>query len=179
MTVRAAGPALVALLAALAVGCGSDSALLRDTEASGLKDTLQQVRSAVDARDCAAASARLRELRSDVGNLPGSVDRRLRVRLREEIVDKLAPAVAKECDDAKTETLKTTTTPAPTGPTGPAPEPTPEPEPEPEPTQSTPPPTVPPETTPVDPLDPDAPPPDEDQPEVPVPDPGGFQEEGG
>ncbi len=130
MTVRAVGSVtagLLGVLSAVAVGCGggSDSALLGDADAAGLKDTLVQVRSAVDAGDCSVASARLRELRSDVGNLPGRVDRELRVRLRQEIVNKLVPAVEDECDAPKTETLDTTTEPAPTGPTGPvAPEPT-------------------------------------------------------
>jgi len=176
---RAPGPVAAGLLGALsavALGCGSDSALLRQAEAAGLKDTLEQVRSAVDARDCSAATARLRELRSDVGNLPGSVDRGLRVRLREEIVGKLGPAVREECDAAKTETQPTVTESAPTGPTAPvAPEPEPEPEPQPTATSETTPPPPPTETTPPLPEDPGPTPPGPDAaPEDPTRDPGGF-----
>jgi len=159
---------LLGVAGAVAVGCGgSDSALLGDADAAGLKDTLTQVRSAVDGGDCSAASARLLELRSDVGNLPGSVDRELRVRLRQEIVNKLTPAVEDECDDPKTETLPTTTEPAPTGPTGPvAPEPTETTE-----TTETPPPEDTTETT--TPVDPDTTAP-QPPPEDPTRDPGGF-----
>lgn len=121
MTVRPVGSltaGLLGVVGAFAIGCGNDSTLLSDTQAAGLKDTLEQVRGAVDARDCLAANARLKELKGDVGNLPGTVDRELRVRLREEINGKLAPRVEDECNDDKTETVPTTTTPAPTGPTG-------------------------------------------------------------
>lgn len=166
---------VLGVLSAVAVGCGSDSALLRQDDAAGLKDTLEQVRSAVDDRDCSLADARLTELRSDVGNLPGTVDRRLRVRLREEIVDKLAPAIEEECDSPRTEAQPTVTTEAPTGPTGPPPT---EPEPTtPPPTETTPPPTEPTQTTPP-PADPEAPPlvPDPD-PQDPTRDPGGFGED--
>jgi hypothetical protein len=176
--VRAVGSVtagLLGVLSAVAVGCGgSDSALLSQTDAAGLKDTLQQLRSAVDARDCSAATARLRELRSQRGNLPGTVDRELRVRLREEITNKLAPAVEAECDAPETVTQPTTTEPAPTGPTGPvAPEPT-------EPTQTTEttetsPPDDTTETTPTPPVDPGTTTPgSEPKPVDPTRDPGGF-----
>ncbi len=114
------GAGLLGALCAVALGCGSSSSsLLESSQAAGLKDTLGEVRSAVDGRNCGRASARLRQLRSEVGDLGGGVDRELRQRLREEINDKLAPAVTKECDDSLQETIETTTTPAPTGPTGP------------------------------------------------------------
>ena len=180
MTVRApgaVGAGLLGVLSAVALGCGSDSALLGQPDAAGLKDSLEQVRSAVDARDCSLADARLKELRSDVGNLPGTVDRELRVRLREEIVGKLVPAVEDECDNPKSEAQPTVTTRAPTGPTGPA---TPDPEPSTETTETTPPSTV---TTETD--ESPVPPPDEGGATTPAPDPpqedstesGGFGED--
>lgn len=169
MTVSLARSILAGLLSALVLGCGGNgSKLLSATDAAGLKDTLGQVRSAVSARDCQAATARLRELRSDVSNLDGSVDRRLRIRLREEIVGKLAPAVASECDDSKTETVPTTTTPAPTTPTEPT---TPEPTPSTPSTETTPPPEPPADTVPVPPAE--TTPPTTPAPAAPAPDPGG------
>ena len=129
------------------------------------------MRSAVDARDCDAATARLRELRSSVSDLDGSVDRRLRVRLGDEIDGKLAPAVQQECDDPRTEAVPTTTTETPTEPTEPEPEPTPS-------TETEPPPETPTDTVPVPPTE-TAPPPEEPAPEAPVPDPGGFGEGAG
>lgn len=166
---------LLGVLSAVALGCGDDSTLLSAADAAGLKDTLEQVRGAVDERNCAAATARLSELRSDVVNLDGSVDRQLRVRLREEVDGTLKTAVEEQCDSPRTETVPTTTTPAPTGPTGPTEE-------EPPPTESTdsaeepPPPAETTETIPA----PTAP-----EPSVPAPapddpsqDPGGFGEDG-
>ena len=180
MTVRAPGSVsagLLGVLSAVALGCGSDSALLSQADAADLKSTLEQIRDDVDARDCSAARANLRELRAEVGNLPGTVDRQLRVRLREEIVEKLDPAVADECDKPKTEALPTVTTPAPTGPTGPATtdeEPTtPTQE-----TETTPPSTIPTETSPP-PEEPVVPPPVEDAPKDPTKQPGGFGEDSG
>lgn len=114
------GAGLLGGLCAVALGCGSSGAsLLGSEQASGLKDTLAEVRAAVDERSCSKASARLTQLKSEVGNLGGQVDRELRVRLREEINDKLGPAVTKECDDPVTETTPTVTETTPTGPTGP------------------------------------------------------------
>ncbi|MDQ3632807.1 MAG: hypothetical protein M3417_16355 [Actinomycetota bacterium] len=172
----AATAGLLGVLSAVALGCGSDTTLLGQVDAAGLKDTLEQVRSAVDARDCSLADARLRELRSDVGNLPGTVDRELRVRLREEVVDKLAPAVEDECDSPKTEAQPTVTEEVPTAPAPTEPEPTTPPPTEE--TETTPPPTLPTETTPPDdsPVPPPVPGP---VPEDPTRDPGGFGEDSG
>jgi hypothetical protein len=180
---RLAATSAVVLAALGAAGCGSgsSSSLLRDTEAAGLKETLDEIRDAVEARNVGACAARVRELRRQVVNLKPPVDRGLRQRLREEVDDKLIPQVADECDDPKTETLQTTTTPAPTGPTEPAPAPEPEPEPAPEPTPAEPPAdttsTVPPPATeepaptaPNAPIQPDA--------QQPLPDTGGFGEGG-
>lgn len=158
MTARIAAwvaAAALGALSALAVGCGSSSALLPADEAASLKDSLQLVRAAVDDRNCSAARSRLTNLRSKVGNLEPPVDRKLRVRLREEINGKLAPAVDAECAATKTEAVPTVATPAaPTGPSGPT-----ETEPDP-PTQSTgttettPPPTGTTETTETTPVPP-------------------------
>lgn len=113
--------AVLGVLCALALGCGdSGKRLLAGTDASGLKGSLAQVRSAVDARDCSRASQALRQLRGEVGALPGTVDRGLRQRLRQEINDKLVPQVQNECGATKQETQPTVTEQAPTGPTGPA-----------------------------------------------------------
>ncbi len=113
--------AALVLVAAFAAGCGSggSSRLLRDSEAAGLKQTLDQVRSAVAARNVGACAARVRQLRAEISNLPDRVDRRLRARLRDEVAGKLAPQVTRECDDPLVETQPTVTTPAPTGPSGP------------------------------------------------------------
>ena len=175
MIVRAATASLLGVLSAVAVGCGNEPALLGASDAAGLKDTLSQVRSAVDGRDCSLARARLRELRSEVGNLPGSVNRELRVSLRQEIVTKLAPAVRDECDAPKTENVPTTTEPAPTGPTGPAdPKPT-EPTVTTETTEEPPPPEDTTETTPAPPVDPGTTTPGpQPVPQDPTRDPGGF-----
>ena len=169
MTVRAVAAGLLGAIGLVGTGCGGDSSkLLRDADAAGLKSTLEEVRQAVDERQPSVCTARLRELRSQVGNLPSTVDRELRVRLREEIVDKLTPAVQDECDDPKTETQPTVTEPAPTGPTGPATE---DPPPETETTETTPPPT---ETQPPVTPDPDTTTPTEPPPVDPTRDPGGF-----
>jgi hypothetical protein len=168
---RALASAAAAALAALATGCGGDaSTLLRDADAAGLKESLGQVRRAVAARDVSACARTVRELRQQVVTLRPPIDRELRRRLREEIDTKLIPEVEDECDDPKTETLQTTTTPAPTGPTGPA-EPEPEPEPEP--------PAVTTGTVPAPPVEPEPEvPPAEEEPEIPAPDTGGFGEDG-
>ncbi len=167
MRLRLAG--LLVAICALAAGCGAGSSKLLDgTQAAGLKDNLEQVRSAVDARDCSAAAARLLELRSGVGNLPGTVDRQLRVRLREEIVGKLAPAVKEQCDDSKTEATPTVTEPAPTAPVEPS-------TPEPAPTTST---TTPPTETTPPPTDTSTTPPVPGAPDPVVPDPAPVNPDG-
>ncbi len=171
--VRAVGwvvAGLLGVLSAVAIGCGSESRLLSQTDAAALKDTLQQVRAAVDAGDCSVARARLRELRRQRSNLPGSVDRELRVNLREEIDNKLVPAAEDECDAQKTVKIPTVTEPAPTGPTGPTVR---EPTPSTQSTKTTPPPTDTTRTTPTPPVDPGTTNP-QPPPSDPTRDPGGF-----
>lgn len=113
--------ALTSCAAVGVAGCGDSGAnLLSSADAGSLKDTLGEVRQAVDDRDVAACRARIRQLRGEIGNLPGTVDRELRQRLREEVVTKLEPEVTKECAAPKTEQLPTVTSPTPTVPSVPA-----------------------------------------------------------
>jgi cell division septation protein DedD len=113
---------LLGVLCAVALGCGqSSSKLLSATDAQSLKQTLGQVREAVDAGDCATTTARLRRLKGLVGRLPGSVDRGLRQNLREEIDGKLAVQARAECAQSKTTTTPTITSVTPTTPTTTAP----------------------------------------------------------
>ncbi len=168
--------ALLVVLAAALAGCGgNDSRLLPSTEADALKDTLESIRQAVSDRDVSACAARVRELRGEIGNLGPPIDRELRQRLRQEVVEQLAPRVEQQCDDPKTERIPTTTTPAPTGPTGPATttesEPTDPAEPPPAPTATS-------ETVPTPTVEPDptVPPLTETTP-APEPDTGGFSDE--
>ena len=163
--------ALLGVACAVAIGCGEESRLLRQADAAGLKSELQQVRDAVDARDCDAAGNALQTLQRRVRTLRPPVARDLRRQLRVEIDEKLAPAVTTDCAADRTETLQTTTevTPPPTT----EPETTPAPTTPPTGTDTTvPPPTEPPATEPTTPPVETIPPAD------PGVDPGGFGGEG-
>ena len=157
MTVR---PPLHALLLALCVGalsafavaCGEErEGLISATRAAGLQDHLDALDRQVAAGQCAAVDGRLAALRRDIEDLPGTVDRDLRVRLREglETLERQAP---EECEmGSETTTTDTTTEPETLPPETTPPETTP-PEtipPETTPPETTPPETTPPETTPV------------------------------
>jgi cell division protein FtsN len=111
--VRRALPHLAALLcgvaAALVVGCGDRSHLIPQTRADGLKSTLSSVQQAVDAGDCAAAAAGVRQLRAQVEHLPTSVDKRLKSNLRQG-VRQLKSNFEDDCANAQQQTVDTTTT---------------------------------------------------------------------
>jgi outer membrane biosynthesis protein TonB len=151
MTVR---PPLHALLVALllgalcafAVACGEErSGLISAERAAKLQDDLDKIDEYVAAGRCEAAEANLQALRRKVNDLPGTVDRDLRERLREG-VQHLEQQVPEECDlgtettETQPETVPQETTPE-TTPTETTPTET-------APTETTPPETAPTETTP-------------------------------
>jgi hypothetical protein len=141
---RAPLPHLVALLcgvlAALAVGCGDRSNLIPQSRADDLTQRLADIKAAVDQGECAGITDRVRSFRSDVTDLSSSVDKSLRVRLREG-ADSLLTHAADDCaTNAAGQTTTTETTPDTT-----TTETTPT-----ETTTTTETTTVPPETTPTD-----------------------------
>jgi hypothetical protein len=170
--VRRVLPYLTALLLgaalAVAVGCADRSNLIPPSDASNIKAQLAQIKSDVDAGNCAGLTDKLKRVHDDATNLPGTVDRRLRSRINEG-VKRLQETAPGDCDTAaaaqtatqttetqptetqttETQTQTTTTTPPPETTTTP-PATTTEPVP---PTDTT---TQPPATTP----DPGTPPPD-------------------
>jgi hypothetical protein len=151
---------LLGALCSFAVACGQDDeGLITSERASEMQDHLDAIERQVAAGKCDAVKGRLGSLRREIGELPGTVDRDLRRRLREglETLERQAP---EECVQG-TETTETTTTtetvPPETTPTETVPpETTP---PETVPPETTPPETTPPETTPVEPpAEPELPP---------------------
>ena len=116
---RTAGAGLLALLCALATGCGRSSDLIGPSDARALTQALSDVRSAVGDGDCATTALKLKRLRNLAGTLPGTVDRDLRKRLRDDIHAELEPRATFECGQQLTVTTPTVTTPTPTGPTQP------------------------------------------------------------
>ena len=166
MTVRRPSALLLALclgaLSSFAIACGEDTeGLITSSRAADLQEALDRIDEDVASGKCEALSGHLDGLRREIGDLPGSVDRGLRQRLREGLED-LERDSPEECrmgtktTETEPETVPETipeetvpeeivppevpeeTTPPPTTPqeTTPAPE--------------TPPETVPPETPPGD-----------------------------
>jgi hypothetical protein len=106
----------VAAAVLLACGGGSSKKLLPAVSADRLKNDLADVRQAIDQQDCSAAGTALTAFQTDLGRVPGTVDRGLRQRLREGY-DRLAVRVPKDCQAqpaTTTTTVPTTTTPATT-----------------------------------------------------------------
>jgi hypothetical protein len=159
---------LLGALSAFAVGCGEDrEGLISPSRASELQDHLDAIDRRVAAGQCDAVDGRLAALRRDINDLPGSVDRDLRVRLREglETLERQAP---EECEmGTETTTTETTTTPETVPPETVPPETTPP--------ETTPPETTPPETTPPETTPPETTPPEE-QPVEPLPPESGGEE---
>ena len=136
---------LLGALSSFAVACGEDrEGLISSERASDLQDHLDAIDSQVAGGKCDAVDGRLAALRRDINDLPGTVDRDLRRRLREglETLERQAP---EECrmgtETSTTETTTTETVPTETTPTETVP-------PETTPPETTPPETTPPETTP-------------------------------
>jgi hypothetical protein len=148
--VRRLSAVLVALLlgalSAFAVACGQETeGLISANRASEMQDHLDAIDRQVAAGQCDAVDGRLAALRREINDLPGSVDRDLRLRLREglETLERQAP---EECEiGTETTTTETDTTPTETLPPETTPPTTP---PETTPPETTPPETTPPETTP-------------------------------
>lgn len=142
---------LLGALSTFALACGQDEeGLITSERASEMRDHLDAIDRQVAAGQCDAVDGRLAALRREIDDLPGTVDRDLRQRLREglETLERQAP---EECA-AGTET--TETTPPETVPPETVPPETVPPEttpPETVPPETTPPETVPPETTPAEP----------------------------
>jgi hypothetical protein len=173
VTVARALTRLLALLlgagAALLVACGGGGTKggLPAASAGNLKSQIEDVQQAVDDGRCEDVAGQLRQVDTDVDELPASVDERLRRSLRD-AGDKLRQTAVRECSDRET----TTTPPATTTQTQTQPTETrtqtvaPETTTAPPPTTTTPPtatvPPPPPQTTttpPVPPAEPPAPPP--------------------
>ena len=150
-------------LCAFAVACGEErEGLIPASRAGAIKERLDQVDEDVASERCDALQGHLAGLRREIDGLPGSVDRRLRRRLREglEILESRAP---EECSigSDRTETEPETTpetVPTETLPETVPPETTP---PETTPTQTTPPETTPTETVPEETTPPETLPPGE------------------
>jgi hypothetical protein len=164
MTVRRPLPAmLVALLlgalSAFALACGEErEGLISANRASDLQEHLDAIDRQVAGGQCDAVDGRLAALRRDINDLPGTVDRDLRERLREglETLERQAP---EECSiGTETTTTETTTTPETVPPETTPPETVP---PETTPPETTPPETTPPETTPPETTPPEQPPADQ------------------
>ena len=170
MTVRPPLHLLVALclglLASVAVACGQDrEGLITSNRAADLQDDLDAIDRFVASGQCDAVRDRLRSLSAEVGDLPGTVDRDLRRRLREG-VETLETQAPEECRQGSETTTTTETTPETVPP-------------ETIPPETTPPETVPPETTPPETTPPQTTPPEEVPPEQPVPEPEVPQNPGG
>ena len=173
MTVRPRLPVLVialllGALSAFAVACGEErEGLISAERATELQDHLDAIDQQIVAGQCDAVDGRLAALRRDINDLPGTVDRDLRISLREglETLERQAP---EECDigteTTTTETDTTETLPPETVPTETVP-------PETTPPETTPPETTPPETTPPE----TTPPPEETPPDQVPPDSGGQE----
>jgi hypothetical protein len=115
---RAPLPHLVALLcgvlAALAVGCGDRSNLIPQSRADDLTQQLADIKAAVDQGECAGITQKVRSFRSGATSLSSSVDKDLRVRLRQG-ADALLAHAADDCatnaaGQTQTQTTDTTTT---------------------------------------------------------------------
>ena len=149
---------LLGALSSFAVACGQESeGLISANRASDLQDHLDALDRQIAAGRCEAVRDRLSALRRDVNDLPGTVDRELRVRLREG-VETLTRQAVEECLGSETTTTETTPETVPTETLPPEtvpPETTP---PETTPPETTPPETTPPETTPAEPVEPAIPP---------------------
>jgi cell division septation protein DedD len=105
----------VATAVLVACGGGSNKKLLPEVSADRLKNDLADIRQAIDQQDCQAANQGVAAFERDLLRIPGSVDRRLRARLREG-KDKLAQRVPIDCEQptTSTTTVETTTTTVPT-----------------------------------------------------------------
>jgi hypothetical protein len=122
---RAPLPHLVALLlgvgAATAVGCGDRSNLIPASKADDLTQQLADIKAHMDQGECDGITGDVRQFRTAVTSLPGTVDRELRQRLREG-ADALQAKAADQCAQVRagqtqTETTDTTTTETDTTPT--------------------------------------------------------------
>jgi cell division septation protein DedD len=122
MRMRAPATLLLALVlgaaCAVLVGCGSKANphLVSQARAQNIGRDLDDLRSAVDAGDCQAASEAARRLQDDVSTLPRTTDPRLAARLQEGALN-LRIRAAKECRQAQTTPTTTTETQTQTVPT--------------------------------------------------------------
>ena len=150
---------LLGALSSFAVACGEErEGLISSSRAADLQEHLDAIDRQVAAGRCDAVRDRLAALLRDIQDLPGTVDRDLRVRLREG-VQTLQRQAPEECQagsettttETEPETTPTETIPPETTPTETVP-------PETTPPETTPPETTPPETTPAEPTQPELPP---------------------
>jgi hypothetical protein len=175
MTVRRLPALLLALClgasSSFALACGEDrEGLITSTRASDLQASLDKIDEYVAAGRCDAVDANIAALRRDINDLPGTVDRDLRRRLREGL-ERLESQAPEECEaGTKTTETEPETTPETVPPETIPPETVP---PETAPTETTPP-TTPPQTAPPA-TTPPATPPDE-APEPAIPDESGGEQ---
>ena len=105
-------PQLAALLlgaaAAYLVACGGDENLIPPSDASRVENALNEVAADYRAGRCQAAEAALAKARGALLNLPGSVDERLRDRLRAGIAN-LGERVPATCGQTQTQQPETQT----------------------------------------------------------------------
>ena len=167
MTVRRLSAVLLALclgaLSAFAVACGEErEGLITASRGSDIQDALDRIESDVSQGDCGQVlDDHLASLRREIEDLPGSVDRGLRQRLREGL-EELETQAPTDCEGSDTTETEPETTPET------VPETIPETVPE-VPQETVPPETTPPETTPPPPETPTP------APEEPLPPSGGEE----
>lgn len=177
MIVRRLSATLLALVlgasSAFALACGEDrEGLISSSRASDLQASLDKIDEYTAAGRCEAVDANLAALRREINDLPGSVDRDLRRRLREGL-ERLESQAPTECDqDTRTTETQPETTPE-TIPEETVPQETvPE---ETVPQETVPPETVPPATTPPQTTPPEQTPPEE-TPEPAIPEDSGGEQ---
>lgn len=96
--------------------CGSAAGLIPAGNAGPLQSDFDAVAQAVAAGDCTAASQAVAKAQQDLGNLPSTVDAKLRADLTQG-VQRLANTAGTQCHQQTQTTTTTTTTPTTTATT--------------------------------------------------------------
>ena len=111
--------AALGLSSGLLAACGNRNGLLPQSNANGLKHSVDAVAAAVSRKDCARATTALQEAQNRADSLPSNVNPRLR-RAIDDGLSRLVQDVETECtkttstQTTQTETVPTETTTTPT-----------------------------------------------------------------
>jgi hypothetical protein len=122
--------AALGLSSGLLAACGNRNGLLPQSNANGLKHSVDDVAAAVSRKDCARATTALQEAQDRADSLPSNVNPRLR-RAIDDGLSRLVQDVEAECtkttstQTTQTDTVPTETTTTPTQTTTTPPESTP------------------------------------------------------